>query len=401
MSTDHPPETPRGDARRRRASLTIVHAVASLEPGGLEQFAVRLATLQLRHGHRAAILAIRGGPFAEPARRAGVEVRALNGTRRAARWARGLAYLARRRADVVHAHNPTALHYAAAAKFVSRAKVVLTDHGQCAGVVRVPRPWELARTDAIVSVSADVADRHQGLYGPGRSSTVIRNGVEFAPARRSRAAVRAELALPDGATGIVVARAEPVKGHDTLLRALGVLRQQGVAVNLLIVGDGSERPRLEALAGQLGLDPARVRFLGFRTDVPDLLAAADFFVLSSLQEGLPLAVLEAMAHSLPVIATPVGGVPEVLTDGAHGFLVPTRASDLLAAAIGRLAADPELRQALGQAGARRVEHEFLFEHMAGRYEHLYRALLGEAPTPPPAVDTEPARAGGACWPAAG
>jgi glycosyltransferase involved in cell wall biosynthesis len=361
-----------------RRPLAIVHTVSSLKVGGMEQFVLRLASEQALHGHRVSVLALRGGPLYDLKPAAPVDVRVLEGSSGAWRWARALAYLASLGPDVVHAHNPTSLQYAAAGKAVRGAKVVLTDHGQCGGIARVPRRWELALTDAFVSVSAAVADRHKSLYGPrGRAKkyAVIRNGIEFAPARRPRSAVLDELALPPGLTGVVAARLEPVKDHETLLGALALLGRQGMAVNLLLAGDGSERPRLEALVPQLGLDPARIRFLGFRHDVPDLLSAADFFVLSSLQEGLPLAVLEAMAHRLPVVATSVGGVPEVLTDGEHGYLVPTRAVEPLAAAVANLARDPELRRKLGEAGACRVEREFSFGQMVRRYDDLYATLF--------------------------
>jgi glycosyltransferase involved in cell wall biosynthesis len=183
------------------------------------------------------------------------------------------------------------------------------------------------------------------------------------------------LDLPPGPTGIVVARVEPVKDHETLLRAFSLLRQQGCAANLLVVGDGTDRNRLEALMPELGLGPDRIRFLGFRTDVPDLLGAADFFVLSSLQEGLPLAVLEAMGQQLPVVATSVGGVPELVSHREHGMLCPTRRPDALAEAMKELIQDPPLRRRLGEAGAQRVRADFSFERMAGRYEDLYRSLL--------------------------
>jgi glycosyltransferase involved in cell wall biosynthesis len=108
--------------------------------------------------------------------------------------------------------------------------------------------------------------------------------------------------------------------------------------------------------------------------VPDLLAAADFFVLPSLTEGLPLSVLEAMAQGLPVIATPVGGIPEVVLEGEHGYLVPVQEDAALAEAMTRLARDPELARRLGEAGRRRVEERFSFAEMARAYEALYHRL---------------------------
>jgi len=355
--------------------LTIVHTVSSLRFGGMEQFVVRLATVQRRRGHKLAVLALRGGPLEEAARQAGISVWTLSNPNRMIRFLSGVGRIARARPDIIHVHNPTSLHYACGAKVLCGAKLVLTDHGQCAGVERMPGKWEAGRVDMLVSVSGDVGARHKTMFGASGRHTVILNGFEFSPPQKDREEVRRELDLPPGPTGIVVARVEPVKDHETLLRAFSLLRQQGCAANLLVVGDGADRNRLEALMPELGLGPDRIRFLGFRTDVPDLLGAADFFVLSSLQEGLPLAVLEAMGQQLPVVATSVGGVPELVSHREHGMLCPTRRPDALAEAMKELIQDPPLRRRLGEAGAQRVRADFSFERMAGRYEDLYRSLL--------------------------
>jgi glycosyltransferase involved in cell wall biosynthesis len=119
-----------------------------------------------------------------------------------------------------------------------------------------------------------------------------------------------------------------------------------------------------------------VRFLGFRDDVPDLLAAADFFLLPSRMEGMPLSVLEAMSHALPVIATPVGGVPEVITEGEHGYFVPVDDPMVLSAAIARLVAEPALGRRFGAAAQERVGRQFTFDAMLDRYAVLYRGQAG-------------------------
>jgi L-malate glycosyltransferase len=206
---------------------------------------------------------------------------------------------------------------------------------------------------------------------------VIYNGVDAAPPTRPRAEVRAELGIgPDEVVAIQVANLLPVKAHDILVRALARLRDQGVRLLMLAVGDGPERPNIEALAAELGLGKERLRLLGFRSDVPDLLGAADFFVLPSRMEGLPLAALEAMAQRLPVVTTRVGGIPEVVFDGEHGLLVPSDDPDALAAAMGKLANDEGLRAALGQAAAARARDDFSFERMTDKYDDLYHHLLG-------------------------
>jgi glycosyltransferase involved in cell wall biosynthesis len=145
-------------------------------------------------------------------------------------------------------------------------------------------------------------------------------------------------------------------------------------MTLLIAGDGAKRPEYEALTRELGLTDEWVRFLGFRSDAPDLLGAADLFLLPSLTEGLPLSVLEAMTHGLPVIATPVGGVPEVVLPGRTGVLVPVEDVEALAGAIATMIQDRATRARLGEAGRERARGEFSFSRMVARYDALYGEL---------------------------
>ncbi len=232
--------------------------------------------------------------------------------------------------------------------------------------------WGLV--DAFAAVSADTA-RHAADIGFHGKPEVVHNGIEHTPARRPRAEVRAELGLGDRIVAVNVASFFPVKAQEVLVRAAAVLKMRGVPVTTLFVGDGSERARVETLAAELGLGPAHVRFLGFRDDVADLLAASDLFVLPSRDEGLPISVLEAMSHRLPVVCTPVGGNPELVTHGVHGSLVPVDDHAALAAAVGELAEDPELRRRAGEAGEARVCAQFSFERTTDRYEAIYRRVL--------------------------
>ena len=140
---------------------------------------------------------------------------------------------------------------------------------------------------------------------------------------------------------------------------------------MLVVGDGTERPNVQRRANDLRIGEGRLQFLGSRSDIHALLAAADFFVLPSDVEGLPMAVLEAMAHGLPVVATAVGGIPEVITDGREGLLVPPGDAAALARAIQRLLTSSEMRLRLGDAARDRVSKEFSLETMANRYQQIY------------------------------
>lgn len=356
----------------RCGETRILHTVSSLKIGGMENFVIRLAALQKARGHDVAVLALDPGPLAERAANLGLKFAMLGPYPRLLRLARGLSFIAAHRPQIIHAHNATSLHYAAAGKKLTGAKLVFTDHGVV--VMRQPSPWEIRATDALVAVSEQTATDHGTAYGRPLHFNVIHNGVEASLPRRTRGEMRRELRLPDGITVVNVARLEPVKGHDTLIKALAILQHGGTPVNLLIAGDGSEREALEQMARKCGLTPERVRFLGFRTDVPDLLTAADLFALSSRDEGLPLALLEAMVHKLPIVATAVGGVPELVTHGKHGFVIPPQSPEAMAEAIGTLAHDPDLCRRMGEAGARHVTESFSFSRTAARYEALYCTL---------------------------
>jgi glycosyltransferase involved in cell wall biosynthesis len=166
-----------------------------------------------------------------------------------------------------------------------------------------------------------------------------------------------------------VARLAPEKDIGTLIRAFQILVPKFSDVELVVVGDGVERKKLEALA--LG---ANVRFLGSRDDIPELMRSFDVFVLASLTEGISLTLLEAMAASKPIVATNVGGNPEVVVDGVTGFLVPSQDPQAMADKILLLLNDPQLAQRMGIAGRRRVEQNFSLERMTDEYEKVYRAV---------------------------
>lgn len=158
---------------------------------------------------------------------------------------------------------------------------------------------------------------------------------------------------------LFVGRLAPQKALDVMLRSLAVLRQSHRDVHLSLAGDGPERAKLEALARELGVG-SNVTFLGYQSQrqVRDLLAAADVFVLSSVAEGVPVVLMEAMAACVPVVATRIAGIPELVHDGANGFLVPPGDPETLAARAATLLDDPELRNRCGAAGRAKVEREF-------------------------------------------
>ena len=297
--------------------------------------------------------------------------------------ARALAGLARQSgAELLHAHNTLSWLYAVMASIMARRPVVATLHGANYGGSarhRHLRRWLAGRSASVACVSRDAlaAARDQDRIAPDKLRLVY-NGIDLEPireAREQRDSERVCLGLEAGDQVVIsVGRLSREKDYATLLQAIALLAGQGAPVRLLLVGDGSERAGLEQRAAELGLGE-RVRFLGERGDVPQLLAAADAFALSSLSEGVSLAVLEAMAAGLPVAATEVGGNPEVVLPDETGLLVPPSDAPALASALADLARDPDRASRMGLAGAARVEEHFSLRAMTQAYAHLYALAL--------------------------
>lgn len=213
-------------------------------------------------------------------------------------------------------------------------------------------------------------------YAPDKI-VVIRNGITLGKFREARrgAVIRQELGLPASASLVgVFSRLNRMKGVEYFLDAASVLAGRFPDVWFLVVGDGAIKDELEEQARRLGLG-RRIVFTGFRSDVPELLSEAAISVLPSLSEGTSNTLLESMAAGIPVVATRVGGNPEVIEDGVSGLLVPPRDSAALAAAMGRLLEDEDLAHKLGQAGIGRVAELFSIEGSVDQTEHLYQRLV--------------------------
>lgn len=204
-------------------------------------------------------------------------------------------------------------------------------------------------------------------------TVVIYNGVANAGARPA-AGPDVELFEPGRPTAICVASLRPKKGHAHLLEAFRQVLLSVPAARLLLIGEGPLRDELKALARARGLGDA-VLFAGYRPDVTDLLKSADVFVLSSLEEGMPNALLEAMSVGLPSVVTDVGGVSEVVDDQRTGFLVPPAAPEAMAPRLAALLADVDLRRRQGAEARRRYEERFTLERMTRAYESLYDQVL--------------------------
>ena len=231
--------------------------------------------------------------------------------------------------------------------------------------------------DCIVTNAEAVRKRLTNEGYDAEKIVVIHNGIELTRYARKPAelGLHRELGVsPNTPLVAVFARLNELKGIEYFLRAVAGLIDRFQNVRFLIVGDGASRPELEKYAGQLGLNK-HVVFLGFRLDVPTLLSEISVSVLPTLSEGLSNSLLEAMAASVPVVATRVGGNPEVVQGGITGLLVPPRDAEALARAIGQFLEQPSLGTKFGLAGRERVSKRFALEQMTRSTERLYEGLM--------------------------
>ncbi|MET3896339.1 glycosyltransferase involved in cell wall biosynthesis [Devosia sp. UYZn731] len=230
----------------------------------------------------------------------------------------------------------------------------------------------LQSVDARIAVSQAVFDTHAG-QGGGRQ-TVVRNGIAHRPAAASAAELRATFGLlADDTIVLTVARFTPQKAHDVLVAAAPAVLQRNPKAKFLLVGSGPEQANIEAAIAKLGLADSFI-LPGHRDDIADMMAITDVFVLPSHFEGLPLAVLEAMAASVPVVATTIGGTIEAIGD-AHPFLVPPGDAEALARAILRATAEPETARAATVAAAARHAEHFTAARMAAQTAEVYAPWL--------------------------
>lgn len=244
--------------------------------------------------------------------------------------------------------------------------------------------WKRYFADEFVAISAGVRRALVADGIPGERVPIIHSAVDleqFRPAKHGGPDPRARSGLPEGGPVVgVIAQLIPRKGHDHLFHALPALLKRFPSLRVLLFGQGPLRHDLEAQARRLGIDGA-VIFAGYRRSLAETLRGLDLVVHPALMEGLGVALLEASASGVAIVASAVGGIPEVVHDGVNGLLVPPGDTEALRHAIVRLLADPETRQTMGQAGRALMEREFSIERMAEAYGSRYRALLAPRNTP--------------------
>lgn len=359
--------------------LNIMQIVLSLEYGGLERLVIDLAETCNKIGCKTTICCLdKFGKLASHAKDRGIEVVLVgkkHGTDIILPFR--LAHILRQnKIDVVHTHNMGPLFYGTLAARMARVPVVInTRHGR-AKKQKHPIIWHM--NNAVVTISEDAKTELLKFNGvnPGKVK-VIYNGIDIRRYSKQRENNTVKMALNiEPSTQIIgtVARLAAEKDQFTLLDTFSKVAGKIDNTKLIIVGDGPLRKELTDYANGLGISD-KVLFLGFRENIPDIINIFDVFVLSSLMEGVSLTLLEAMASELPIVATNVGGNPEVVIDGVTGFLVPPKEPEKTAEAIAKILQNPELAQKMGGAGRKRVEEKFSLERMVREYGELYEECL--------------------------
>lgn len=363
--------------------ISVVQVLYSLEIGGVEKLAVTIATHLERTKFRPAICALDGdGVLSEVLTQHGVPYHVL--------WRQGIeaGVLARlyrcfrqEKPSIVHTHQFAQLLFALLPAKLYGAKIVHTEHEYYIyrKDARARRLFkQLVRfCSALTVVGPEVARYYVDELGVSpRRIHVIASGIDLSQFSVPAGAIRTQLGLAsDNVVFGIVGRLEPEKDHRTLLQAFRALIDRRQQVHLLVVGDGSLRGELESCSRALGLE-RHVTFLGARTDIPQVLSTFDVFVLSSINEGVPLSVIEAMGAGKPVIATDVGGLRLLVKPSVNGSLVPPNDPAALETAMRDMAANPALRQEMGKRSRQIASDAFSVSTMINRYQDLYESVLG-------------------------
>lgn len=368
----------------------IAYLIDGLSMGGAERLMVPILKHLSRESFEPYVCAMQskeGNPLANEIRALGIRVDCLN-----VKYLRDLdalprltAYLKQIDADLVHTQLEIANILGSISAKLLRLPSVCTIHvlpsRQVKAKTRLHQKveWFVLRhfCDRVISVSEEARRHHLEASGAAAAQVVtLYNGIDLSPfasidAAHTRATVREELGIPHQASVLTtVAVLRPPKGLEFMIRALPDILASGMDVLYLVVGDGPHRQALEEEVRRAGVEE-RVIFAGMRTDIPRLLAASDIFVLPSLTEALPTVLAEAMAARLPVVASRVGGIPEMITPGVNGLLVETEDVTGLAQACLQLLRDAAMRARLAEGGEDIVQNKFNICRQVDELEQLY------------------------------
>ncbi|MGE5453552.1 MAG: glycosyltransferase [Acidobacteriota bacterium] len=383
-----PAHHPHSHLPAARAHLNIVHVVDSLEVGGLERVTTDLAKAQKAAGHRVSVFSINSttGLKAE-LQAAGIEV--IEGHKKTSldRQVLGAlrSWIRSQHIDVVHAHNFVPNYHAAFATLGLRHRPVQVCTCHDMGMrlsnrkLRWLFKWSLTRTAEVAMVGKQVYDRYLslGLVRPERAHAVL-NGIpvdRFMASAERRTAARSDLGLTEQDLVIgCVGRLVPLKNHQRMIDVMPALLAGHPDLKLVIVGDGERRQALTDQVKQLGLE-GHVLMAGQRSNVSQLLPAFDIFALPSQTEGVSIALLEACATGLAVVATRVGGNPEIVQDALTGLLIPPDDNAALQAALSQLLDAPLKRQEMGHQAAKWVREHASDLALREAYDRCYARAL--------------------------
>jgi glycosyltransferase involved in cell wall biosynthesis len=369
----------------------VLHILANLGAGGAERMAVHIVRGINRHRFEPAVVAYSGRVGSDLEQQLdddGLKTWFLDkgpgfGWRTYHRLHRVFKEF---RPDIVHTHVHV-MRYALPSLVYFKPRLMVHTVNNIAECEIEPRArWlqRLAYRQGVipVAVAREVAASLERLYGIG-GCRVVWNCIPtdlYASPQTTRAVWRAKQGfLEDDILFVCVARFAPQKNHGLLINAFAKGPASDPRAHLVLAGEGALRAELQERVNQLGLT-SRVHFLGLRTDIPDVLGAADVFVLGSDYEGNPLAVIEAMAAGLPIASTAVGGVPELLENGKEGFIVQPGRAEQLAEAMTTLLKDGNLRRAMGAAAATQAKEKFDVSAMIRAYEELYNEIAAPSHT---------------------
>ena len=375
-----------------KRTYTILHTESSLGWGGQEHRVLAEAKIMRQRGHRLLLACDPRGALYPRAERQGFAVFPLNfgGLDNLGAWLNLRRLLKQARVDILNTHSSLDSWVGLLAWLTSGKKTTLlrTRHLSTPVAATWPTRRLYLAPAAVITTGQGISELlHQRLGVPRERLHAIPTGVslaDFAP-RPPDPKLIARLDLPAGIFVFgTISVLRSWKGHLYLLEAVKQLREEGLAAVLLIVGDGPYRPVIEAKIRELGL-AGQVRLVGHQEAVPDWLALMDAFVLASYaHEGVPQALLQALAMGKPVVATRTGGIPEVITPGETGLLAPPQDSRALAQAMSRLARDGALREGLALRGPKLVASRYSLEQMADALEALYGDIMAtdQAPASP-------------------
>jgi L-malate glycosyltransferase len=377
----------RGDrfVLQSQQSTHIAHLVLGLPMGGTEGLVDKMMRQPPEGFRTSAICLDEIGVIGEAAIRDGFKVSLIK-RGKGINWSLPAviaAHCRKHSIHILHCHHYTPWFYGIMARlFLPRLKVIMTEHGRLYPDIpsakrRIFNRLFLPLTHSITAVSPAVAQTLQKVEGfPLKRIQVIYNGVDRSRFANipDRAELRQKLGLnPSAVYFILCSRLDPIKWIEGLIDAFQLVRSEISGCGLILVGDGPEKEKIKRIIASLALD-GDVILPGYRTDIPEWLAASDVFVLSSLSEGTSVSLIESMACGLPSIVTNVGGNPYVSEDGITGIVVPPVNVDALADGMTRLGRDANLRHSLGCSARTRFENTFEINSMFQGYARIYQSL---------------------------